>query len=376
LNYISLYIHVPFCKSGKCDYCDFFSIVADEKSDNIMDLYVKALIDDINYQIEYFDVKKICTVYIGGGTPSVLGAKRLCVLLDALNAFPGFSPVEFSIEANPESVTEEFLSACREGGINRISLGVQTFNEDSRLAVGRSREDVNLLEKQLALVSDMFPGAFSADLITGLPFQTEESVTEDIKRLLAFNPVHVSLYSLTVEKGTSLEKKIKSGVVTLPDDETADRLWLAGRDALVNAGFGHYEVSNFALEEKRCLHNIRYWNMDGWLGAGPAASGTVINEDNGTARRFTFTPDLQSYINSPYVKNAICEKLEKDALIRETFLMGYRCREGPDKEKFKRRFGRAIEECIPKTLKRWKNKDKMLFLNKFMIEAFSELSAD
>jgi oxygen-independent coproporphyrinogen-3 oxidase len=372
LNSTSLYIHVPFCAEGKCDYCDFYSVIINDQTENVMDLFIKALLEDIKYQLEYFNFKEICTVYIGGGTPSILGAKRLHFILDALNAILGFSPVEFSIEANPESVTEEFLSVCREGGINRISLGVQTFNENSRLAVGR-RGDVNLLEKQLTLVSNIFPGAFSADLITGLPFQSEESVKEDIKRLLAFNPVHVSLYSLTLEEGTPLEKRVKSGAVSLPDGDIADKIWLIGRDALINAGFSHYEVSNFALEGKRCLHNIRYWNMDGWLGAGSGASGTVINEDNGTAERFTYAPDLQSYINSPCIKNAACEKLEKDALIRETLLMGYRYRDGPDKEKFKRRFGRNIEECIPKTLERWKEKDKMLFLNGFLKEAFSEL---
>jgi oxygen-independent coproporphyrinogen III oxidase len=375
LNFISLYIHIPFCENSKCDYCDFYSVVADEKSDEIMDLYIKALIEDIKYQLDFFNVKEICTVYIGGGTPSALGAKKLRVLLDALNAISGFSPIEFSIEANTESVTEEFLSVCREGGINRISLGVQTFNKDSRFVIGR-RGDMNLLKKQLALVSNMFPGAFSADLITGLPFQSEESVKEDIKRLLAFNPVHVSLYSLTLEEGTPLEKKSKSGAVSLPDGDTADKIWLTGRDTLINAGFRHYEVSNFALDGKRCLHNIRYWNMDGWLGAGPGASGTIINEENGTAERFTYAPDLQSYINSPCIQTAACEKLDKNALIRETLLMGYRYIESPDKEKFKRRFGLALKDCIPKTLERWKEKDKMLFLNQFLRDAFLEIEAN
>jgi len=338
-----------------------------------MDLFIKALIEDIKYQLEYFNIKEICTVYIGGGTPSVLGAKRLNVLLKSLNAIDGFSPVEFSIEANPESVTEEFLSVCGQEGINRLSLGVQTFNEKSRLAVNR-RGKANLLGKQLELVSYIFPGEFSADLITGLPYQSEESVKEDIKRLLAFNPAHVSLYSLTVEEGTPLEKKIKTGEIIPPDDDTADRLWLTGRDMLIKEGFNHYEVSNFARHGKRCLHNIRYWIMDGWLGAGPCASGTVINEDNGTAKRFTFEPDLQSYIKSPCIKKAVCEELEQNALIRETLLMGYRYCKGPDREKFKRRFGRSIEDRIPKTLELWKEKDKMLFLNKFLLDAFSELA--
>jgi len=370
----SLYIHVPFCAGGKCDYCDFYSVITDEKSGAIMDLFIKAVIEDVKYQLDYFNIKKISTVYIGGGTPSVLGAKRLRVLLGALNALSGFSPVEFSIEANPESVTDEFLSVCREGGINRLSLGVQTFNESSRIALNRLGQ-AHLLEKQLNLVSNLFSGAFSADLIIGLPYQNEKSATEDIKRLLAFNPAHVSLYSLTVETGTPLEKKIKIGVVSVPDDDTADHLWLTGRDALVNAGFSHYEVSNFALAGKRCLHNIRYWSMDGWLGAGPCASGTVINENNGTAKRFTFAPDLQSYINSPCVQNAVYEELGRDALIRESLLMGYRYCEGPDMEKFKRRFGHSIEDCIPKTLERWKERDIILFLNRFLKEAFYELSA-
>jgi oxygen-independent coproporphyrinogen-3 oxidase len=373
LNCTSLYIHVPFCAGGKCDYCDFYSVLTDAQSGVIMDLYIKSVIEDVKYQFEYFNVSKISTVYIGGGTPSVLGAQRLSILLSTLNALPGFIPVEFSIEANPESVTEEFLSVCREGGVNRISLGVQTFNEKSRFAVNR-RGQAHLLEKKMGLVSNLFSGAFSADLITGLPFQNEKSVTEDIKRLLAFNPAHVSLYSLTVEEGTPLVKKIRSGVVNLPDGESAENLWLICRDALVEAGFSQYEVSNFALEGKRCLHNIRYWRMDGWLGAGPFASGTVLNEDNGTAKRFTFAPDLQRYINSPCIHNAALEELDRSALIRESLLMGYRYCEGPDMEKFKHRFGCAIEDCIPKTLESWKEKNIMLFLNRFLIDAFSELS--
>jgi oxygen-independent coproporphyrinogen-3 oxidase len=176
-----------------------------------------------------------------------------------------------------------------------------------------------------------------------------------------------------VEKGTPIEKKIKTGVVSLPDEDAASLLWLTGRDVLVNAGFSHYEVSNFAREGKRCLHNICYWNMDGWLGAGPCASGTLIDEDNGTAKRFTFAPNLQLYISSPSVKMAAVEELDRGALIRESLLMGYRYREGPDREKFKRRFGRAVEDCIPQTLESWKDKDIMLFLNRFLTDAFSEL---
>ena len=371
---VSLYIHIPFC-SVLCDYCDFYSVDAGKARGILMDKFIKALIEDIRYQLKYFNINEIITAYIGGGTPSVLGARRIRVLLDGLKSIPGFKPVEFTIEANPESADEEFLSACIDCGINRISLGIQSFHEPSRRAVNRIG-NAGMLEKSLSLVSRFFPGAFSADLITGFPYHNESIVLEDINRLLAFKPAHISLYSLSVEKGTLLQENIKSRKVKLPLADEADALWLAGKDALEKAGYEHYEVSNFSLPGKRCLHNMRYWLMNNWLGAGPAASGTIIDENTGTAKRFSFAPDLEEYIKMPSLNMAVREELDKVSLIKESLLMGFRCREGPDREKFKRRFGISIEECIPQTLARWKKRDAdytMLFLNGFLSEVFAEI---
>ncbi|MCL1959653.1 MAG: radical SAM family heme chaperone HemW [Spirochaetes bacterium] len=365
---LSLYIHIPFCNSF-CDYCDFYSVMA--KKNNQIDVFIDSLIADINYQIEYFNVNEINTVYIGGGTPSVFG-KRITVLLDALKKFKWFSPAEFTVEANPESTTEDFLCACKEGGVNRLSLGVQTFHEPSRKAVNRIGDSA-LLERRLALAKRFFPDSLSVDLITGLPFQNEKTVLNDINRLLVFEPGHISLYSLTVEDNTPLEKKIKANEINLPGNDFSDSLWLSCRDALEDAGFCHYEISNFAKNGKVCRHNIRYWLMEGWIGAGPAASGTVINEENGTAKRFTYAPDIDAYNASPFIKNATCEELDKNILMRESLLMGFRYCEGPDKYLFKKRFGCSVEDCIPKTLDKWKNKDIMLFLNSFLSDAFNEL---
>jgi len=366
----SLYIHIPFCASF-CDYCDFYSVKTDGVDGAFLDAFVRAVITDINYQLDFFGVKELSSVYIGGGTPSMLG-RRIAPLLDALNSIPGFAPVEFTVEANPESASEEFLDLCLAGGVNRLSLGVQTFHEPSRRAVNRIA-DARALEKKLALCSRCFPGAVSADLITGLPYQSEQAVLGDIERVLAFGPVHVSLYSLCLESKTPLEEKVKTKAVTLPDCETADCLWLSGREALLKAGFCHYEVSNFALDGKRCLHNTRYWQMLGWLGAGPSASGTVIDEDAGTARRFTFAGDVGGYVRAPLVGAAVCEELDRGALMRECLLMGFRCAGGPDGRRFRARFGRSIEECIGRTLFRWEGRDVMLFLNSFLCEAFAEL---
>jgi len=363
----SLYIHIPFC-AAFCDYCDFYSVLTDSA---FPEAFINALITDIKHQIDFFGVREIRTAYIGGGTPSVLG-KHIASLFSALKKIQGFSPVEFTVEANPESADEEFLAACREGGVNRLSLGVQSFHEPSRLAVNRTG-DARLLEKRLSLCSRYFPGALSADLITGLPYQTEKIITEDIRRLLAFEPAHVSLYSLTLESNTPLEEKVKTKTVTLPDRDTADSLWLVGRDALLKKGYQHYEVSNFALNGKRCLHNTVYWQMRGWLGAGPSASGTVIDEEAGTGKRFTLAPDVDGYKNEPSLNAAYCEELDRPALIRESLLMGFRYADGPDSQLFKARFGCNIEDCIGRTLSNWKNRDIMLFLNAFLRDAFAEL---
>jgi len=431
-----------------CDYCDFYS----EKlpSSLFPSPFLNALITDIKYQIDYFGIKEIPTVYIGGGTPSVLG-EEISVLFKELKAIPSFSPVEFTVEANPESLSEGFLRACVAGGVNRLSLGVQTFCEDSRLAVNRWGVEKNFtrrhggrgghggswgidqrrflavtfteralasegsplkaqrrrgrggrgeLLESLSLASRYFPDSLSVDLIVGLPFQDLGGVLDDVKRVLEFKPAFVSLYSLTVEDGTPLYEKLKNKIVTIPEPEVSDSMWLVGRDALLKAGFEHYEVSNFALPGKRCLHNLRYWRMESWIGAGPAASGTVVCEESGTAKRFTYPADVEKYVGEQLAINneqlamnrekgegrreeggggreqfgiCDCEVLDRMAFLKECLLMGFRCVEGPDPVLFKRRFGVSVEECIPRTLSRWEGKDKMLFLNGFLAEAFEEV---
>jgi oxygen-independent coproporphyrinogen-3 oxidase len=370
----SLYIHIPFCSSF-CDYCDFFSVKTKNIKEDCIDLFIAALITDIYYQIEYFDIDEIPAVYIGGGTPSVLGT-RIQPLLNALKKIPFFSPNEFTVEANPESITEEFLLLCREAGVNRLSLGVQTFCEPSRLSVNR-QGSVSFLEKQLNLSLQYYPGGqtgldMSVDLMSGLPYQDEKTITEDIKHIIAFKPSHISLYSLTVENGTVLEEKINSKKIIIPGRDKTDSLWLLGRELLINEGYSHYEVSNFALNGKESLHNIRYWQMKNWIGAGPSASGTLINEEDAQAKRYTYAQNIDTYIKTPLITSTLCENIDKRTLLQDTILMGFRCKEGPDRALFKKRFGCTIEECIPKTLARWEKKDKMLFLNSFISEAFIE----
>jgi oxygen-independent coproporphyrinogen-3 oxidase len=193
-----------------------------------------------------------------------------------------------------------------------------------------------------------------------------------------------------------LERNVNNAGLALPEPDKADALWLAGRDALEKAGFEQYEVSNFALPGKRCAHNIRYWRMENWLAAGPAASLTLIDDANGTGRRYTYPPDIDAYLKAgrPRIASALHEELDNPTLMRETFLMGFRYCEGPDQEIFCRRFSRSIRECIPRTIARWQERgffseapsvtrsgglapsgQGLLFLDAFLRDAFAELEA-
>jgi oxygen-independent coproporphyrinogen-3 oxidase len=260
-----------------------------------------------------------------------------------------------------------------------------------------------LLPERLDLVRQFFPAAFSADLITGLPGQDEGTLLVDMERLLLREPAHVSLYALSVEAGTPLEKAVRdvppgplppdtapaeAEPLGLPERDEADSLWLLGRNTLEAAGYAQYEVSNFALPGKRSVHNIRYWRMENWLAAGPAASATLIDDRTGTGFRYTVRPDLGAYLDrpGPLPPPIDTEDLDRLTLMRESCLMGFRYIEGPDRELFKRRFGRDPEDCLPRTFSRWRqrglmdpgktalNREGLLFLNPFLEDVFEELA--
>jgi len=366
----SLYIHVPFC-AGKCDYCDFYSVPLNP-SDGRPELFVDTLLAEAEKLFDKhskYPVTNVPTVFIGGGTPSVLGPALMRRLLKGILSLTGrFSPppLEVTVEANPESADEAFLAAIREEGATRLSLGVQTFYGPSRKAVHRAGNEA-VLPGRLALVSAFFPGAFSVDLMSGLPFQSKGVLLDDIAGTASYKPAHVSLYALSGKKAESLGR------------DEADELWLCGRDALEKSGYFQYEVSNFCLPGGECKHNVRYWRMQNWLALGPAASGTVIDDASGTGFRYTFPPDAGNWLES------VGEQLDTPTLIKETFLMGFRYAEGPDEASFLRRFRRNIGDAIPKTLGEWRSrgllcgdkcaltKEGLLFLNRFLLEAFEEL---
>jgi oxygen-independent coproporphyrinogen-3 oxidase len=360
----SLYIHIPFC-SGKCDYCDFFSVPL-KFSDGRPEHFVNTMLAEAEKLFEKYPVENVPTVFIGGGTPAVLSPALMRRLLKGIFSLIGRTPTEVTVEANPESADEAFLSAIRREGVTRLSLGVQTFYDPSRKAVNRAGDGA-ILDDRLALAAAFFPDAFSVDLISGLPFQDKSVLLEDIARLVSYKPVHISLYALSGKKAAEIER------------DEADELWLCGRDAIEKAGYSQYEVSNFCLPGRECKHNMRYWRMQSWLALGPTASGTIIDDATGTGYRFTYPPDADNWLES------VNERLDTLTLIKETFLMGFRCIDGLDKDSFLRRFKRSIGEVIPKTLDAWRSrgllcenkcalsKEGLLFLNRFLLDVFEEL---
>ena len=374
----SLYIHIPFC-AGKCDYCDFYSVPVNSNFD--FESYVETLLLEADRLFTQYRPESVPTLYIGGGTPSVLGPLLMGRLLDGLlETISRFSPppVEITVEANPESADRAFLDSLCEKKVTRLSLGVQAFHGPSRRLVRRLGDDA-LLSERLALAAEYFPGAFSVDLISGLPFQDERVLLADISAVTAYKPAHVSLYALTVEDGTPLGTRAAKGEVKLPTGEEADRLWIMGRDALEKAGYKQYEVSNFCLPGHESRHNIRYWRMLNWLALGPSASATIIDDEAGKGFRYTFPADLDNWLTP------VSEDLDSLTLMKESFLMGFRYVEGPDEDLFRKRFKRNIGEIIPKTLKTWRDKgllqkdkcaltkDGLLLLNRFLLEAYGEL---
>jgi oxygen-independent coproporphyrinogen-3 oxidase len=322
-----------------------------------------------------YPVDNVPTIFIGGGTPSVLGPVLMRRLLKGVFSLIGdFSPppLEVTVEANPESVDEAFLAAIREEGATRLSIGVQTFYGPSRKAVHRAGDEA-VLPGRLALSAAFFPDAFSVDLMSGLPFQNKSVLLDDIARAASYKPAHVSLYTLSGKKAEGLER------------DEADELWLCGRDALEKRGYFQYEISNFCIPGRECKHNIRYWQMRNWLALGPAASGTIIHESTGTGLRFTFPSDANNWQESAGANRLLDEQLDTLTLIKDTIFMGFRYIEGPDEDSFLRRFKKTIKELIPKTMGEWRKrgllrrdrcaltKEGLLFLNRFLLEAFEEL---
>lgn len=260
-----LYIHIPFCRS-KCAYCDFYSSPKAE----YMPAYVDALLQELEMRRDEIESQRLTTIYIGGGTPSSLPLGLLSKLFEGIHRLIDTSAVvETTIEVNPEDVTADFLNHTLSLGADRLSMGVQSLNDSELRAVGR-RHSAGVALKAVEMIAARFEN-YNVDVIFGLPGQTLESLTATVDRLLAFRPPHISAYLLSYEPGTRLYAALSVGKVKEVSEDEAEIMYREVAGRLADAGYDHYEISNYALPGRYSRHNSSYWNLTPYLGLGAAA---------------------------------------------------------------------------------------------------------
>lgn len=284
-NSLGLYLHIPFCRS-KCDYCDFYSLAG---QDDRMDDYQKALLRHIGESGPLAKKSVVNSIYIGGGTPTWYGEKRLLELLSAVKKkFNISKKVEVTVEANPDSVDFKMLLRLRRAGVNRISMGMQSGCDAELCSVHRPHTYQQVVDAVAAVRKAKIKN-LNLDLIYGLPGQTEESWHETVERALSLEPEHLSCYGLMVEEGTPLAQRVERGE-RLPDEDMQATLYLWTVERLARAGYAQYEISNFTKPGCQSRHNLKYWMGRPYMGLGAAA-----HSDFGGCR-YAFVPSVDGYV--------------------------------------------------------------------------------
>ena len=283
----SLYLHFPFCKS-RCIYCDFYSTTLGR---DFMAAYVEALKREMTLRSQYNKCTRVHTIYIGGGTPSLLPADLLHELFETINRnFEIDEEAEVTIEANPDDVTREWLKGLEGTPVNRISMGAQTFNDNLLSLIGRRHNSQQTIDAVKACKEAGITN-ISLDLIYGLPRQTFEDWQRDVEQALSLDIKHLSAYALSVEEGTKLDKMLRQGLVEEADEELSRKMYDYLMAATSKAGFLHYEISNFALPGFHSRHNSCYWQSVPYLGLGAGA-----HSYDGKRTRRANLPDIKAYI--------------------------------------------------------------------------------
>jgi len=333
-----LYVHVPFCGSV-CRYCDFYSKVANSGE---IDDYLEALRVEASIEASgAFGKFLYDSVFLGGGTPSLLSPKQIEKLfLVVRSSFSVSDDVEITIECNPSTVTEKSLRIYRDSGINRISLGVQSFNDTHLERLGRLH-DSKAATETFRLLRDAGFENIGIDLIYGLPEQTLHEWNDDLKHALALEPDHISAYNLIIESETPFGRLHAEGKLRLPSEDTQSLMHSALENKLTEARYGRYELSNYCKSGYECRHNNKYWRLQPYLGLGPAA----VSFDG--ALRTRNLPDLTAYIKSAAnlaLPPRESELLDSDKLRAEVIMMQLRLSEGLQCEEIKARFQYDIIE--------------------------------
>ncbi|HOA74517.1 MAG TPA: radical SAM family heme chaperone HemW [Phycisphaerae bacterium] len=327
---IGLYVHVPFCTS-KCGYCDFYSHVG--KPGAFAPL-VDALLTELDAALQR--EVRVETIFVGGGTPTVLPVELLAKLLDRLGEIARRDGcVEFTVEANPATVDAAKADVLMAAGVNRVSMGAQSFNVRELAALDREHKPADVAAS-LEILRRSGLTRFNLDLIFGVPGQSLNSWLESLTTAVALGPEHLSCYGLTYEPGTPLQKRLQLGRISAVGDELESQMYLATRETLAAAGYRQYEISNYARPGLECRHNLRYWHNLPGIGIGPSAASYW------QGRRWRNLPDTAEYVrrlNAGQSPAIDVEELSPRDRAGETAMLALRTIEGIDPDRFRRTTG-------------------------------------
>ena len=351
---LGVYIHIPFCVR-KCLYCDFLSMPAPE---TMRARYVETLCAEIAAEAVRYRAYRVSTAFVGGGTPSVLSAAQLTDIFSCLRAHFAVEPeAEITVEINPGTVTEEKLAACRNAGVTRISLGLQSADNGERRRIGRVHTWEDFLEAYRMCAAAGFDN-INVDLMSALPGQTRQSWQGTLQAAVSLRPApaHISAYSLIVEEGTPFyelygpdgDMSAAAGICPLPDEDT-DRAMYADTGRLLRAaGYERYEFSNYAQPGRACRHNCMYWRRGDYAGFGLGAASMTEN------RRWSNVRDMAAYLSLPADgKKTQVHRLSLPEQMEETMFLGLRMTQGVSRERFAQTFDREMDAVYGAVLERY-----------------------
>ena len=374
MDKISLYIHIPFC-AQKCLYCDFPSFA---RKDHLRKAYIEALNKEIISLREKHNNLEINTIFIGGGTPSVLEADELECLLKEVAKLNMAKDIEFSMECNPGNLTEEKLEVMKKYGVNRISMGLQAKQDNLLKGLGRIH-NYKTFKENFLLAKKVGFNNINVDLMFGLPNQSLNEWEETLREIISLEPAHISAYSLIIEEGTAFYNLYENDKLKLPTEEEERKMYHLAKKILEENGFNQYEISNYAKEGKECRHNLAYWNMDNWIGVGSAAASYI----NG--KRIKNISSVEEYINSINEKGEAVEEIinnSKNDNMEEFMFMGLRKINGIDENEFKNRFSMNINDVYGEILNKYIGEGLLIresgriFLSEKGIEISNVIMAD
>ena len=363
---LHLYVHIPFC-IHKCAYCDFNSHVREIPP---WDDYRRALLAELTHWSRQppFSERPIATVFFGGGTPSLAPAGLISEVLQQTDKLFGLSAeAEISMEANPGTVEAENFAAFRAAGINRLSIGVQSFNDDELHWLERIHNSQQAMDA-FATARNAGFGNVSLDLMYGLPGQSLSDWLKNLDTAIAMAPEHLSCYQLTVEAHTELAKRHQQSPLSLPEDDLALEFLRSTRSRLLEADYEAYEVSNFARPGLRCRHNDGYWLYHDYIGIGAGAAGKWDVPDGGITRYSNLRSPEAYMRSSQFGENAInsAETLARKKAAAEAVWLGLRRSDGVNQELFRRRFGQDVSAFFAKQLAPWEESRHLIITPEYI----------